>query len=269
MGWRAGVAARWRQVGLAGLAAMLLAGCALRSTAPEPAAESNAECVILLHGLVRTSASLDRLGRYLAAAGYTVENWSYPSRRKPIEALAEQAVPAAVSRCRARRKTRVSFVTHSMGGILVRYYLAQHAIEGLGRVVMISPPNQGSELVDIWSGVPGYRWLNGPAGYQLGTRPGSLPLQLGPANFEVGVIAGTHTTNMLFSWLIPGADDGKVAVARTRLEGMADFLVLPAAHSLMMRDPEVMQQVVHFLQAGRFAHDEPRRPQFAKVVSQL
>ena len=82
----------------------------------------------------------------------------------------------------------------------------------------------------------------------------SLPRRLGPANFEVGVITGTNTTNPLFSMIIPGEDDGKLSVESARLEGMADFLVVPAAHSLIMRDRDVMQQVVNFLDTGHFDH---------------
>lgn len=244
---------RWA---LVTLLVALLSACALRAQAPDTVADSRDECVILLHGLVRTSASMNRLEEFIAAAGYTVENYSYPSRTKTIEELATEVVPAAAQSCRERGSERVNFVTHSMGGILVRYYLEQQPIPDLQRVVMISPPNQGSELVELWSNVPGYRRLNGPAGYQLGTGANSLPRRLGLANFEVGVIAGTNTTNVLFSLMIPGADDGKVSVDSARLDGMADFLAVPEAHSLIMRDPAVMQHVVNFLSHGRFERDD-------------
>jgi len=233
---------------------MLLSACAIRPVEPDAVATAGNECVVLLHGLVRTSDSLVLMQKFLAAAGYKVENWSYPSREKRIELLAQEAIPAAAGRCRDRGIDRVNFVTHSMGGILVRYYLEQQQIENLGRVVMISPPNHGSELVNFWSQVPGYGRLNGPAGYQLGTDVDSLPLKLGPANFDVGVITGNKTTNIIFSLMIPGEDDGKISVQSARLEGMADFLIVPAAHSLIMRDREVMQQVVNFLGTGRFEH---------------
>jgi hypothetical protein len=236
------------------LGAALLSACAALPTITTDVSARADECVVLLHGLVRTSASLKVMEEYIAASGYTVHNYSYPSRKMPIEALASESIPAAAQTCRDQGTTRISFVTHSMGGILLRYYLEHEELPELGRVVMISPPNQGSELVDVWSEVPGYGALNGPAGYQLGTDSGSLPLQLGRADFEVGVIAGTNTTNPIFSLMIPGEDDGKVSVDRTRLEGMADFLVVPAAHSLIMRDGAVMQQVVHFLEHGKFIH---------------
>jgi pimeloyl-ACP methyl ester carboxylesterase len=242
------------RLALAAVLVMLMQACAMRPVEPPALVAGGDECVVLLHGLVRTSNSMAPLQRYLATAGYTVENQSYPSREKRIELLAQEAVVAGVQRCRDRGLERVNFVTHSMGGILVRYYLEHQQIENLGRVVMISPPNQGSELVDFWSRAPGYRKLHGPAGYQLGTGADSLPLMLGPANFDVGVITGNNTTNLIFSLMIPGEDDGKVSVECAKLEGMADFLVVPEAHSLIMRDREVMRQVVTFLDTGQFDH---------------
>jgi len=195
---------------------------------------------------------MNKMQASLLADGYKVANWSYPSREQSIKVLADEAIPNAIESCSDLSVQRINFVTHSMGAILIRYYLAEHEIAGLGRVVMISPPNQGSELVDIWSDWPGFELINGPAGYQLGTDENSLPLRLGPANFEVGIITGNNTTNPLFSLLIPGEDDGKVAVERARLEGMADFMVVPAAHSLIMRDEAVIQQLTHFLEHGHF-----------------
>ena len=234
--------------------ALVLPACAMRLVEPDAVVADGGECVVLLHGLVRTSDSMLPMQRFLVMAGYEVENQDYPSRKKHIEYLAQEAVVAGIKRCREKGFKRVNFVTHSMGGILVRYYLEHQQIDNLGRVVMISPPNKGSDLVDFWSQIPGFGKLNGPAGYQLGTGAGSLPLMLGPANFDVGIITGNKTTNIIFSLMIPGEDDGKVSVERAKLEGMADFLVVPEAHSLIMRDSEVMQQVVNFLHAGHFDH---------------
>ena len=232
---------------------LLLQACSLQQLDQPPAQLSvRGECVILLHGIVRTSRSMNKMQASLLADGYKVANWSYPSRKQSINVLAEEAISDAIEACNDSSVRRINFVTHSMGGILVRYYLAKHEIEDLGRVVMLSPPNQGSELVDLWSGWPGFELINGPAGYQLGTDENSLPLQLGPANFEVGIITGNNTTNPFFSIMIPGDDDGKVSVKSARLEGMADFLVVPEAHSLIMRDKAVIRQLTHFLEHGRF-----------------
>jgi hypothetical protein len=220
--------------------------------APESQAgqESVAECVILLHGLARTSRSMEELQQKLGDAGYQVVNASYDSRHQPIETLARNVVPAATAQCAAG--ARINFVTHSLGGILVRFYLSESGLDHLGRVVMLGPPNQGSEAVDALANMPGFAALNGPAGLQLGTGPDSIPNRLPPANFEVGIIAGSRSINLFLSMLIPGADDGKVSIERAKLAGMTDFLVVSHTHPMMMDSDDVIEQVIFFLRHGRF-----------------
>lgn len=207
---------------------------------------------MLLHGLARSAKSMDRLARRLDDEGYAVVNQAYPSRQYPIEVLAERYVGLAASECQGLGAQRIHFVTHSLGGILVRQYLAGHTVEALGRTVMLGPPNQGSEVVDNWKSVPGYRLVNGPAGDQLGTDPRSIPLQLGPVDYPVGVIAGTRTINPLLSLSLPNPDDGKVSVERTKVDGMADHLEVPHSHPFLMKASRVHDQVLHFLKHGKF-----------------
>ena len=200
---------------------------------------------------------MENLEAAFVAAGYRVNNVDYPSRQLPIEELAPLAVHKGIEGC--NQAHTIHFVTHSLGGILIRYYLEDNTIANLGRVVMLAPPNQGSEVVDTIGALPGFQLLNGPAGDQLGTGADSIPRQLGPVEFELGVIAGSDTFNPILSLYLPNPDDGKVSVASTRVEGMADFIVLPYTHTFMMQADEVHRQAIEFIRHGRFDSPGPWR----------
>ena len=212
------------------------------------------EEVILLHGLCRTSHSMAKMERALTEAGYQVKNVDYPSRTASIQQLADDAIGRAVADCQRDGATKIDFVTHSLGGILVRSYLARHSVPPLGRVVMLAPPNQGSEVVDKLGWLFLFKWINGPAGSELGTGTNSTPNRLGPATYPVGIIAGDRSINWINSLLIPGTDDGKVSVERTKLAGMADFIIVPAAHPFIMRNRAAISQTISFLKTGSFGH---------------
>ncbi len=209
------------------------------------------ENVILLHGLSRTFRSMGFMQRALEEYNYHVINVDYPSRHQRIEDLSERVIPAALLRCLP--DLPVSFVSHSMGGILVRHYLATSAVAHLKRVVMLGPPNNGSELVDYLSSVPGFGVINGEAGKQLGASGNQFLTSLGPVDFDLGVIAGTNSLNPLYSAMLPGRDDGKVTVESTRVDGMRDHIALPVTHTFMMRKKQVVEQVLHYLEHGQFS----------------
>ncbi len=240
-----------RADGIGRVAALAIALAAAAASCAEPPPGS--ETVLLVHGLGRTAHSMALLGIRLEAAGYRVVPFDYPSTSETIEQLSRR-LAAEVVECCAEQADDVHFVTHSMGGILVWRYLSDRPREHRGRVVMLSPPARGSEIVDALAGSPLFESLVGPAGVRLGTDSGSVTRELPPVRFELGVITGDRTLNPITSWLIPGPDDGKVGVAAARVEGASDFLVLPANHTFIMNEVEVAEQVVHFLRQGRFGH---------------
>jgi triacylglycerol lipase len=195
------------------------------------------DCVVLLHGLGRTQLSMLVLQLALEDAGYSVWNKGYPSTTATVEELAP-VVGEAIGVCRERGAQKIHFVTHSMGGILVRAYFAGNAVPEAGRVVMLAPPNRGSTIVDESRESGWFQWATGPAGQQLGTGADSLPNTLPPLKLEVGVIAGRH--------------DGKVSVENTVLPEMKEQLVVDSAHTFIMNSPEVIRQVKAFLKDGAF-----------------
>jgi len=212
------------------------------------------ECVILLHGLSRTSASMKRLQWFLQKQGYRVVNLSYPSTKQTIEQLADEWLPENLALHDIASASKLHFVTHSMGGILVRQYLSRRVPPNLGRVVMLAPPNHGSEIMDSLRRHCVTRWFLSPAHLELGTSVGDVPQKLGPVQFDCGVIAGDTSLNPLLSWFLPGPNDGKVTVASAKVDGMAEFLVVHHSHTWLMWRKDVLIQTLKFLQSGRFAH---------------
>jgi triacylglycerol lipase len=232
--------------------------CAFLLPVSALAQDGRGELVVILHGLARSANSMGAMAASLETAGFEVCNVGYPSTEYPIERLASDQVLPAVLGCIGPEPRRVNFVTHSLGGIIVRQLKATAGELYFGRVVMLGPPNQGSEVVDKLGGLAPFKWINGPAGQQLGTGSASLPRALGATDLEVGVIAGRRSVNPILSCLIPGQDDGKVSIVNAKIEGMRDFLVVPVSHPFLMKDKEVIRQTIHFLRTGVFGNRNER-----------
>ncbi|MDZ4730416.1 MAG: hypothetical protein SH820_10800 [Xanthomonadales bacterium] len=221
----------------------------------------NDVCIILLHGLGRSSMSMKGVQWRLEEAGYPVVNNSYPWLGRSIEEIAPIAINESLSHCTEMGLSKIGFVTHSLGGILLRQYLEENTIAGLGRVVMLAPPNQGSTMADQLVANGMLEPLLPQPAYQLGTDENSVPKRLGTVNFELGVIAGNNTRVLLAPGLDDLANDGTVAVEETRVAGMQDFIVLPVDHSFLMWRSAVLDQIVLFLGQGRFDHSSESSPQ--------
>ncbi|HUQ79643.1 MAG TPA: alpha/beta fold hydrolase [Gemmatimonadaceae bacterium] len=213
--------------------------------------------LVLLHGLARTRYSLWPVAREAMRRRYRVHNLGYPSRREPIERLAE-LVGQRVQEI-SDIDGPVDVVTHSMGGIVLRAAVASEILpaERLRRVVMLAPPNHGSELADRLRYYLAYRLTMGPAGQQIGTDEYSVPQRLPPPPFELGIIAGRRSGNPLFARVLGAEGDGKVTVASAQLEGMRELVVVDRSHTFIMWAPDVLAHIFAFLQTGRFASTTP------------
>lgn len=241
---------------------LFLTGCSVPTLLIQEPDAKNArnECVVLVHGLGRTSLSMKNMQQKLTLEGYHTVNLNYPSTQKTIESTAGEDVPPAIEKCHQFNPAAIHFVTHSLGGIIMRQHLVETRPWNLGRLVMLSPPNRGAAVVDKLKDWRLYQWINGPAGQQLSTAPDSVPNRLGPVDYPTGVITGDRYAffDAWFSSIIPGKDDGKVSVERARVEGMADFLVVQNSHPFIMDGDYVQTETVYFLGNGKFKHRQDK-----------
>jgi pimeloyl-ACP methyl ester carboxylesterase len=210
--------------------------------------------VVLLHGMDRTALSMMRAEFYLKRQGYQIINVNYPSRRYTVEQLSENYLAPLLEKKITDKQCRVHFVTHSLGGIIVRQYLATHSLSNIGRVVMLGPPNHGSGIINFMRSHALTRIFLSATGHELGTTEKDLPARLGPVTFECGVIAGDRSLNPFLSAFLNGPNDGKVTVESAKVSGMRDFLKVHFSHTWLMWREATLRQTLTFLQTGYFHH---------------
>lgn len=226
--------------------------CLLVLSASTAAETPPPDCVVLLHGIGMRSYVMNRLESALGADGYRVVNLSYPSRQMPFEQIAGEYLPAQLKEHGVADAPHVHFVTHSMGSLIVRKFIQDSRPANLGRVVMIGPPNHGSTAADEAKENALLREFLGGNLVRLGTGEDAIVRTLGPADFDVGIIAGEVPVNPVFGRVLAGKNDGAVTVESAKLEGMHDFIVVPYSHTLMLWRSEVVDQVRAFLREGKF-----------------
>ena len=208
--------------------------------------------VIVLHGLGRTAISMAWMDRALKKEGYATINESYAFRKGTIAQLADEVVGLRIERARKSGAKQIHFVTHSLGGILLRYFAEHHDPLVGSRAVMIAPPNRGTELVNYFRELPPLHWFCGPAFGELSIEDDSAPNKLGPLGIETGVIAGSRNLFPVFARHFDGPSDGIVPVERTKVAGMSDWTIVPHSHTFIMNAPDTIRQNLSFLQDGRF-----------------
>jgi len=212
-------------------------------------ADATAEQVVILHGIGKQARDMAPLAKVLTSAGYKVLNLDYPSTDAPIETLALDLL-RPVQQGLSQTKT-THFVAHSMGGLVALHLATALTDFRIGHIVQLGTPNQGSEVADALQHSRWFKAVYGPAGQQLTTEARLQTQPLKKAN-ALGIIAGNRSIDPISSWLIPGPDDGKVAVARTVHDDMDDHIVVPVAHPFLPRSQKVHNQVLYFLQNGTF-----------------
>lgn len=214
---------------------------------------SSKHLVLLVHGILRSTGTFSGLEKSLIEAGFDAVAISYPSSRSTIE---EHADGLARLLDRQEGTATVSFVTHSMGGLVVRHLLSRDGAWqrriAVHRVVLIAPPNQGSAIARLLKDVPAYRLLYGGAGQQLTPAEASNIPKL---EHPFAIVAGGTGDGEGYNPLLPGDDDGTVALSETRLEGAVDFLVVPEIHAVISNHQDTIRATVNFLKRGKFDAD--------------
>lgn len=220
---------------------VIIMSCASNYRVSNPS--ENGDYVIMIHGLGASSAYFRPLEKALKAEGYSTIRVGYPSTRYSIEKLSDQIFPLILKKTADKNK-KIHFVTHSLGGLLLRYYLHDNTIENLGIVIMLAPPNRGSEIIDFYKENSIVSSLIGPAAMQMGTEKTDLPHLLGDAYFSPIIIAGTKSYSEYFSSILPGDDDGKISVFNCSINGMKELITLPYTHEQIVRRKETINIIV-------------------------
>jgi triacylglycerol lipase len=207
--------------------------------------------VLLLHGLGESAMKMALIELFLRSSGYRTVNISYPSRLFSTEELAKTFVTPVLEQLEKEEILHV--VTHSLGGILLRASLQNREQKNLGRVIMLAPANQGSEIIEIYRRNPLFAAISGPVSQESGTGENCYPCKIeDEINYELGIIAGSLAIDPLSFLFIKWPQDGRVSAQSTELDGMKDHIVIPSSHELITYNPITLYQIYFFLTHGYF-----------------
>ncbi len=223
--------------------------------------------VLVLHGLFRSRHSMSPMVEALQEeSDWTVINVSYASTRDGLEGHAQAL--AKVMENLDPEVTRIHFVAHSMGNLIIRRYLhdvdvgrgGRSADPRLGRIVMLAPPNQGARTAEAFRHVLGLEKMVGKSTAQLARDWDDLSETLATPAGEFGILAGGKNDDQGINRWLDGDDDFVVTVDETRLAGAIDFMILPVYHRQIIKDPLAHQCTIRFLKYGYFVSPEAQHP---------
>lgn len=261
---------RFNHIFTSALLLMLLSACANTplDTRQEIFTSNTDECVVLVHGLWRSGFAMRSIADDLEDYGFHTVRIDYPSTEMEIPQLAEAFISDGVEQCQQAGAKNIHLVTHSMGGILARQYLQNHTLPQGSRVVMLSPPNQGSDLSKKFSSNSWYRWLVGPAGASLTQNDNGIINQLLEVDEPIGVIAAYRNWSLWPESWLPSPNDGTVSVKNMMLKEMDDVILVKSGHATMRYKEEIHHQIRHFIKTGGFDHRPTSNLAEASLVTQ-
>ncbi|TWT80959.1 Alpha/beta hydrolase family protein [Planctomycetes bacterium CA13] len=226
--------------------------------------KDKARAVVLLHGLMRTHHSMKSLEQELATQSDTaVIRFAYASSR---ESISEHAAALRDVLEGLPIETRISFVGHSMGNIVVRHLIGDLQNEGdpkqiLSRceaMVMLGPPNQGAAIARRLSTNTLYGWVTGKGGLELGPEWDAFEKRLATPPFPFAILAGDVSENSVQNPLVDGASDFVVSIEEAKLEGAEVFKTVPALHSFLMSNDEARKFTIDFLASHQSPKDKDK-----------
>jgi pimeloyl-ACP methyl ester carboxylesterase len=223
----------------------------------ELAGSHHKDVVILVHGLGRTKHSMSSLAKALRKQGKATCLVNYPSKSYPIEMLSDW-LATAIKQMDEKGFNKIHIVTHSMGGILTRYALHSdpNLAKKIDKIVMLAPPNHGSEVIDKLGGYSWFKAVQGPAALQLFNDEQGLAAIIPSINMVVNkstlIIAGTKSSDPWFNHLFVNKKgqsilhDGKVSVQSATLEDVKIRLV-KTGHTLIMNNKDARKIMMEYL----------------------